>query len=114
MISIGGIDRGRPVRRQLAAIAAVGPAVVLSYLIAGLLVLLVMRMLAEMASACPRTQLHRFRPRGSGGGAGFVVGWLYWYFWMHVVPVEAIAGAACCISGSPCRRRRWVSGWCRS
>jgi AAT family amino acid transporter/GABA permease len=28
-----------------------------------------------------------------GDGAGFVVGWLYWYFWVLVVPVEAIAGA---------------------
>jgi L-asparagine transporter-like permease len=28
-----------------------------------------------------------------GNGAGFVVGWLYWYFWVLVVPVEAIAGA---------------------
>ena len=27
-----------------------------------------------------------------GDGAGFVVGWLYWYFWVLVVPVEAIAG----------------------
>jgi len=26
-------------------------------------------------------------------GVGFVAGWLYWYFWMIVVPVEAIAGA---------------------
>ena len=25
---------------------------------------------------------------------GFVGGWLYWYFWMVVVAVEAIAGAS--------------------
>src|SRR6478752_1323864 len=27
-------------------------------------------------------------------GAGFVVGWLYWYFWVIVLAVEAAAGAA--------------------
>ena len=24
------------------------------------------------------------------------IGWLYWYFWIIVVPVEAIAGARSC------------------
>ena len=28
-----------------------------------------------------------------GHGWGFVGGWLYWYFWMIVVAVEALAGA---------------------
>jgi L-asparagine transporter-like permease len=31
---------------------------------------------------------------GLGPLAGFVSGWLYWYFWVVVVAVEAIAGAA--------------------
>jgi GABA permease len=34
-----------------------------------------------------------FARAGLGPWAGFVAGWLYWYFWMIVVPVEAIAGA---------------------
>jgi L-asparagine transporter-like permease len=34
-----------------------------------------------------------FARLGLGPWAGFVAGWLYWYFWMIVVPVEAIAGA---------------------
>ncbi len=53
MISIGGIIGAGLFVGSSAAIAAVGPAVVLSYLIAGLLILLVMRMLAEMASLLP-------------------------------------------------------------
>jgi L-asparagine transporter-like permease len=28
-----------------------------------------------------------------GNWAGFSIGWLYWYFWVIVIPVEAIAGA---------------------
>src|SRR5262249_33052846 len=30
---------------------------------------------------------------GLGQWAGFVAGWLYWYFWIITVAVEAIAGA---------------------
>jgi AAT family amino acid transporter/GABA permease len=53
-----------------------------------------MRMLAEMATALPQVRsFTEFARAGLGEGAGFVVGWLYWYFWVLVVPVEAIAGA---------------------
>ena len=66
----------------------------LSYLIAGAMVLLVMRMLSEMAVALPHVRsFSDFARVGLGDWAGFVCGWLYWYFWVIVVPVEAIAGA---------------------
>lgn len=94
MISFGGIIGAGLFVGSSAAIAAVGPAVVLSYLIAGVLMLLVMRMLAEMASTLKGARsFTEFTRAGLGGGAGFVAGWLYWYFWITVVPVEAIAGA---------------------
>ena len=48
MISIGGIIGAGLFVGSSASIAAVGPAIVLSYLITGTLVLLVMRMLGEM------------------------------------------------------------------
>jgi GABA permease len=58
------------------------------------LILLVMRMLGEMATSLPNVRsFTEFARAGLGDGAGFVVGWLYWYFWVLVVPVEAIAGA---------------------
>ena len=47
MIAIGGIVGSGLFVGSSAAIAATGPAIVLSYAIAGVLVLLVMRMLAE-------------------------------------------------------------------
>src|SRR5580700_6679706 len=94
MISIGGIIGAGLFVSSSAAIAATGPAIVLSYLITGLLVLLVMRMLGEMAVANPQVRsFTEFARLGLGPWAGFVAGWLYWYFWMIVVPVEAIAGA---------------------
>jgi GABA permease len=94
MISIGGIIGAGLFVGSSAAIAATGPAIVLSYLLTGLLVLLVMRMLGEMAVAMPQVRsFTEFARAGLGPWAGFVAGWLYWYFWMIVVPVEAIAGA---------------------
>src|SRR5579863_7797127 len=94
MISIGGIIGAGLFVGSSASIAATGPAIVLSYLLTGLLVLLVMRMLGEMAVANPQVRsFTEFARVGLGPWAGFVAGWLYWYFWMIVVPVEAIAGA---------------------
>ena len=94
MISIGGIMGAGLFVGSSVTINAAGPAVVLSYLMAGILVLLVMRMLGEMAVALPQVRTFGdFARTGLGDWAGFVVGWLYWYFWIVVVPVEAIAGA---------------------
>ena len=94
MISIGGIIGAGLFVGSSAAIAAIGPAVILSYLLAGTLILLAMRMLGELALANPETGFFTDYARKSlGHGWGFVAGWLYWYFWMIVVAVEALAGA---------------------
>jgi L-asparagine transporter-like permease len=94
MISIGGIIGAGLFVGSSASIAATGPAIVISYLITGTLVLLVMRMLGEMAISLPHVRsFTEFARAGLGPWAGFVAGWLYWYFWMIVVPVEAMAGA---------------------
>ncbi len=94
MISIGGIIGSGIFVSSSTSIIAGGPASFISYAICGFLILLVMRMLAEMATALPKVRsFTEFARAGLGEGAGFVVGWLYWYFWVLVVPVEAIAGA---------------------
>src|ERR1700692_3952080 len=94
MISIGGIIGAGLFASSSTSIIAGGPASFISYAICGLLILLVMRMLGEMTTALPNVRsFTEFARAGLGEGAGFVVGWLYWYFWVLVVPVEAIAGA---------------------
>lgn len=94
MITVGGMIGAGLFVGSSAAIAAAGPAIVLSYLLAGLILLLVMRMLGEMVVAHPGVQsFTEFARAGLGRWGGFVAGWLYWYFWIIVVPVEAIAGA---------------------
>src|ERR1700728_3606640 len=94
MISIGGIIGAGLFVSSSTSILRGGPASFISYAICGLLILLVMRMLGEMATDMPNVRsFTEFARAGLGDGAGFVVGWLYWYFWVLVVPVEAIAGA---------------------
>src|ERR1700726_2856212 len=94
MISIGGIIGAGLFVGRSAAIAATGPAIVPRYLLTGILILLVMRMLGEMAVALPNVRAFtEFARTGLGPWAGFVAGWLYWYFWVITGPVEAIAGA---------------------
>ena len=94
MISIGGIIGAGLFVSSSTSIIAGGPASFISYAICGLLILLVMRMLGEMTTALPNVRsFTEFARAGLGEGAGFVIGWLYWYFWVLVVPVEAIAGA---------------------
>src|SRR5271168_2183870 len=94
MISIGGIIGAGLFVSSSTSIIAGGPASFISYAICGMLILLVMRMLGEMTTSLPHVRsFTEFARAGLGDGAGFVVGWLYWYFWVLVVPVEAIAGA---------------------
>jgi GABA permease len=93
MIAIGGIIGAGLFVGSSTSIATVGPAVIFSYAIAGLVILMIMRMLSEMAMASPGTgTFTEFVRLGLGHGAGFTCGWLYWYFWVVVIPVEAIAG----------------------
>jgi L-asparagine transporter-like permease len=95
MIAIGGIVGAGLFVGSSAAIAAAGPAILVTYALTGFLVLLIMRMLGEMAVGMPEVRsFTEFARVGLGNWAGFSVGWLYWFFWVVVVPVEAIAGAA--------------------
>lgn len=94
MITIGGIIGAGLFVGSSVAIKAAGPASVVSYVLTGFLLLLVMRMLGEMAVEMPQVRsFTEFTRATLGNWAGFSVGWLYWYFWVTVIPVEAIAGA---------------------
>ncbi|MGO1055099.1 amino acid permease [Crossiella sp. CA198] len=95
MIAIAGVIGAGLFVGSGAAIAKAGPAVLISYAVAGLLVVLVMRMLGEMAAATPETgSFSTYADRAIGRWAGFSIGWLYWWFWVVTVGIEATAGAA--------------------
>ncbi len=94
MISIGGIVGGGLFVGSSTSIHAAGPAAFLSYALTGVIILLIMRMLSEMAASSPHARsFTEYARAGLGNGAGFVAGWLYWYVWVMTVPIEAIAGA---------------------
>jgi GABA permease len=94
MISIGGIIGGGLFVNSMVYIADMGPAVIVSYLLTGVMVLFVMRALGEMAMARPGVgSCTEYTRIAMGDLAGFTTGWLYWYFWVVVVAYEAIVGA---------------------
>jgi GABA permease len=94
MIAMGGVIGAGLFVGSGVVIGEAGPGAFLSYLITGLVIVLVMRMLGEMATANPSTGSFADYARAAmGGWAGFSVAWLYWYFWVIVVGFEAVAGA---------------------
>lgn len=94
MIAIGGVIGAGLFVGSGVVIETTGPAAFLTYAICGLLIVLVMRMLGEMATADPSTgSFADYATKALGNWAGFSVGWLYWYFWVIVVGFEAVAGA---------------------
>ncbi|MBS1695450.1 MAG: amino acid permease [Actinobacteria bacterium] len=94
MIAIGGVIGAGLFVGSGVVIGGTGPGAFLTYAMAGVLIIMVMRMLAEMAVANPSTgSFADYARNAMGNWAGFSVGWLYWYFWVIVVGFEAIAGA---------------------
>src|SRR5438309_9826673 len=93
MIALGGVIGAGLFVGSGVVIKETGPAAFLTYALTGVLIVLVMRMLGEMATANPSTgSFADYARKALGGWAGFSVGWLYWYFWVIVVGFEAIAG----------------------
>ncbi|MEH7210424.1 amino acid permease, partial [Priestia megaterium] len=94
MISLGGVIGAGLFIGSGTLINTAGPGSIISYAFAGLLVILVMRMLGEMSTANPSSgSFATYAREALGPWAGYTIGWLYWFFWVIVIAVEAIAGA---------------------
>jgi len=94
MIALGGVIGAGLFVGSGVVIQATGPAAVLSFALTGALVVLVMRMLGEMAAAYPAVGgFYEYNRLALGELAGFMTGWMYWYFWIIVVALEAVAGS---------------------
>ncbi|WP_407839176.1 amino acid permease [Streptomyces sp. DSM 116496] len=94
MIAIGGVIGAGLFVGSGGGIAKAGPAILISYALVGAMVVFVMRMLGEMAAASPNSgSFSAYADRALGRWAGFSIGWLYWFFWVVVLAVEATAGA---------------------
>lgn len=96
MIAMGGVIGAGLFIGSGSVISNVGPGAFITYAASGILVIMIMRMLGEMAVANPSTGSFADYARDAmGPWAGFSTGWLYWYFWVIVVGFEAVAGAEC-------------------
>lgn len=94
MIAIGGVIGAGLFVGSGTVIKNTGPMAFLTYAMTGVLIIMVMRMLGEMATSNPSTGSFSDYSRAAlGNWAGFSTAWLYWYFWVVVVGFEAVAGA---------------------
>ena len=94
MIALGGVIGAGLFVGSGVVVKSAGPAAVLSFALTGTIVVLVMRMLGEMAAALPAVGgFYEYNRLALGELAGFLTGWMYWYFWVIVVAMEAVAGA---------------------
>ncbi len=94
MMSIAGVIGGTLFVGSGSVIHSAGPAAILAYILGGLILLLIMRMLGEMAVATPDTgSFSTYADKSIGRWAGFTIGWMYWLFWGTVMAWEAfVAG----------------------
>ena len=94
MISLGGIIGAGLFVGTGPILNQAGPATVLTYLFTGVILILIMRMLGEMAVALPTVgSFSDYGRMALGNWAGFAIGWLYWYFWAIVIGFEATVAA---------------------
>src|ERR1700676_2993169 len=94
LIALGGVIGAGLFVGSGVVVQSAGPAAIVSFALTGTLVVLVMRMLGEMAAAYPASGgFYEYNRMALGELAGFLTGWMYWYFWVIVVALEAVAGA---------------------
>ncbi len=94
LIALGGVIGAGLFVGSGVVVQSAGPAAIVSFALTGTLVVLVMRMLGEMAAAYPAIGgFYEYNRLALGELAAFLTGWMYWYFWVIVVALEAVAGA---------------------
>jgi L-asparagine transporter-like permease len=92
MLALGTVVGGSFFLGSSVAIRSAGPAVIISFLLAGLLVYFILFALSEMTVANPAPGSFRtFAEDAYGRGVGFVVGWVYWTGIVLAMSSEAAA-----------------------
>jgi GABA permease len=94
MVAMAGVIGSGLFMGSGTVIRQAGPGAILAYAAAGLLVVLIMRMLGEMAATNPTSgSFSSYADAALGKWAGFTVGWVYGWFWVVVIGVDATAAA---------------------
>lgn len=92
MMALGTVIGGSFFLGSAVAIHAAGPAIVISYILGGIIVYFILYALSEMTVANPDSGSFRtFAAQVFGPGTGFVVGWVYWTGMILAMSSEATA-----------------------
>ncbi|MBQ9477921.1 MAG: amino acid permease, partial [Selenomonadaceae bacterium] len=92
MIALGGAIGTGLFYGSASTIAMAGPAVILSYLIGGIIIFFIMRMLGEMSVDEPVAgSFSHYASKYWGSLAGFIAGWNYWFLYIIVSMAELTA-----------------------
>jgi L-asparagine transporter-like permease len=92
MLSVGGTIASGFLLFVGSAIGIAGPAVIISYVIAGIITIAVMACLAELCVVKPVSASFATYARDTMGPlAGFLTGWNYWLAWVMGAATESVA-----------------------
>jgi L-asparagine transporter-like permease len=93
-MAMGGVIGTGIFKGSSETISIAGPAVILTYGLAGLLLLVVMGAIAEMATVYPNRNMKDFIREAFGERLSFIVGWLYCFMWLTVCVIEVLAAGS--------------------
>ncbi|MFC5447458.1 amino acid permease [Paenibacillus aestuarii] len=95
MMTLGGTIGAGIFKGSSSSIEMAGPSVLLTYAVGGLLLLVVMRCLAELVlNNKTATSLRDLVEPILGTGVGYTVGWIYWLDWVLVMAAEMAAASS--------------------
>lgn len=90
MMAIGGMIGAGFFQGSAEVISLAGPGVIFTYMLGGLLLLVVMSALAEMATVYPKQDVRRIIHQALGHRTSFIIGGLYWINWTLVMALEVV------------------------
>lgn len=94
MMAMGGAIGTGIFQGSAETISLAGPGVIFTYIFAGLLLLVVMGAIAEMAIAYPNTNMKGFIQKAFGKRSSFIIGWMYCFMWLSVCVIEVVVAGS--------------------
>ncbi|WCT58183.1 amino acid permease [Paenibacillus kyungheensis] len=93
-MAMGGVIGTGIFKGSSETIGLAGPGVIFTYIFAGILLLVVMGAIAEMATVYPNMNMKDFIRQAFDERLSFIVGWLYCFMWLSVCVIEVIAAGS--------------------
>ncbi|MDR6725698.1 MULTISPECIES: amino acid permease [Paenibacillus] len=94
LMAMGGVIGTGIFKGSAETIGLAGPGVIVTYIFAGLLLLVVMAAMAEMATVYKNRNMKDFVQEAFGSRVSFVMGWMYCFLWLSVCVIEVIAAGS--------------------